>query len=461
MLRSSRVVHVIFYILGIGLLVPWNAFVSAKPYFEVRLCQNVEVWFGIIYNGSSVLSLSSLLALSWFRDDHPDDNKPRASSSTYWMVMGPLKIYLSVFLLTALMVFWESLSREAFFIITLASLAICGSTVSMASAGMVATASVLDEVGELFAGQAVGGVVVSIANLVAAWASGDDDYWERECSDDEGFGNDVKFIESDSSSCSPYNHVDWAVVVYFALGCLLLCACLVGYHYIHKKAHDSVAYEAVRDVENHSPSPRFVAEFSESSQSLRSGAQGHNLTHHVLDKIWAPTLALWLNFVVTLCLFPAWTSSMKSTHECISRNRFYNDLYTPWTFVVFNVFDLLGRLVTEGYSHYWDANAHLVPFSLGRVVFLVLFALVPTSHSITRVTPIPSDMFSLTILAAFGFSNGIVISWSFLTAPRILHQSDEEEQVRSSEILNLSLAIGLLSGSCSSWVYGKVMVMDP
>ena len=28
----------VFVILGVGVLLPWNAFVSAKPYFQARLC---------------------------------------------------------------------------------------------------------------------------------------------------------------------------------------------------------------------------------------------------------------------------------------------------------------------------------------------------------------------------------------------------------------------------------------
>jgi hypothetical protein len=65
---SDGVIRAIFLLLGIGILIPWNAFVSAKPYFTARLCQsgrdivNFEQWFGLVWNFSSVLSLGLIIA---------------------------------------------------------------------------------------------------------------------------------------------------------------------------------------------------------------------------------------------------------------------------------------------------------------------------------------------------------------------------------------------------------------
>lgn len=53
------------------MLLPWNAYISAKPYFQSRLCdedsqeneigQNIEAWFSTLYNGASVLSLAIVI----------------------------------------------------------------------------------------------------------------------------------------------------------------------------------------------------------------------------------------------------------------------------------------------------------------------------------------------------------------------------------------------------------------
>ena len=64
---SDRVIHAIFLLLGVGILIPWNAFVSATPYFASRLCKeghdivNFEQWFGLVWNVASVISLGLII----------------------------------------------------------------------------------------------------------------------------------------------------------------------------------------------------------------------------------------------------------------------------------------------------------------------------------------------------------------------------------------------------------------
>ena len=66
--------------LGIGILLPWNAFVNAKPYFQSRFCdstdddtntpthESFEQWFGVIWNIASVLSLGSIIVFNAIHD---------------------------------------------------------------------------------------------------------------------------------------------------------------------------------------------------------------------------------------------------------------------------------------------------------------------------------------------------------------------------------------------------------
>ena len=78
----------IFLLLGVGVLVPWNAFISAKQYFQSRLCvqhdstttaattntytssiaANLESVFAVLYNLASVLSLGAVIAIQALRD---------------------------------------------------------------------------------------------------------------------------------------------------------------------------------------------------------------------------------------------------------------------------------------------------------------------------------------------------------------------------------------------------------
>lgn len=68
--RRRYLLQTIFLVLGIGILVPWNAFISAKRYFYARLCgetidDQIESIFSVLYNVASVGCLSIMLLVQW------------------------------------------------------------------------------------------------------------------------------------------------------------------------------------------------------------------------------------------------------------------------------------------------------------------------------------------------------------------------------------------------------------
>lgn len=195
--RSTRkMLQAIFLLLGVGILVPWNAFISAKQYFQSRLCvhdastdtyvssiANIESVFAMLYNFASVLSLGLVITIQAMRDqvaaaehstpsfstgsggDDNDDDEGyntnernqitilegetvlqdgrRASgqahkSHTFWLVMAPLGIYLVTFLGQSGMVF--IVRTPIFEQFTILSLVVCGMASVMAQSGIVATA---------------------------------------------------------------------------------------------------------------------------------------------------------------------------------------------------------------------------------------------------------------------------------------------------------------------------------
>jgi len=454
-MKPSMLVCFIFYLLGIGLLVPWNAFVSAEPYFSKRMCgRKVEIWFSLVYNISSVLSLGGWLVFTWLREER-EAVKKTGPSSTYMMVMVPLALYLSVFLLTTAFVLVSSLSESTFFIITILSLAVCGSMGAIASAGMVASASSLLTVGPLFSGQAIGGVAVSGVNFISALSEDPGDYWESVC--------EQKQVTVEGISCSSYDKIDWSVFVYFGTACLLLVACLLGYHHVESTqnhSYDQISnpredFEDEEENQSTNSSIGLVMDYPNHPESERNKLS--NLTTVVWNKVKKPALSIFFNFLVTLAIFPSWTSSLRSTAHCQSHNRLSNDLFTPTTFLWFNISDLVGRLLAEKYSYLLDAEMQLLPLSLSRCIFFLLFMLLPTSHSTPRLSPILSDAFSFFILLLFAVTNGFILSWGFLTVPSLL--STEREQLQSSRILNFAINVGLLGGSFLGIMYLRLAVL--
>lgn len=502
---SERFIKLIFGLLGIGVLLPWNAFVSAKPYFQMRICAeasgisaNIELWFGFIYNLSSVLSLASIILLQWWRDrkeriacessaleqqPSTDDDEKALHDRNYWMIVIPLAAYLAVFLLTTLLVLFPSVPTVLFLVFTLVGLCICGVCTAFASAGIVGTAGMLPSnvgVNPYFSGQAVGGVAVSCANFFAAAMEDPQPFREINCQDERRMKTTVDVTSI--MTCVPYHQIDWASFSYFMLGSIVLAICIVGYSYVDKyqrttaltsyeslaetdssRANTDVIHESARgNIELHhqldeSPGLDVAMDVSEKALELDDSTSAALSITFVFHAVKAPAFSIFMVFFVTLALFPGWTSQLKSVYECKSHVRLANDLFTTLTFVVFNAADLAGR-VLSGYIHLDrinDVSSKLVAISLSRFIFFPLFLFCVARDSEYIKLAFQSDLISLLVQTAFGVGNGMATTLSFMHAPTLL-PAVAQTQTRASEILNLALSFGLLCGSIFSFPFSRI-----
>ena len=508
---SKGFVSFVFSLLGLGLLVPWNAFISAKPYFESRICSklavqgNIEVLISLVFTSSSVLSLFLMITYQTVKDrfllkqqqtstttgapttiDGPLLTNPSNEEASYnhnwYMVCLPLFIYFTVFGALALLVFFPAIPALVFYIFMIASLAICGIMVAVASAGVVSTANRFppnEGIAHFFSGQAIGGVAVSGAQFLAAVFADHSVYWESQC---EAMGQLIDVSESNShgaTTCVPYTKVDWPTFVYFFLGSLVLGSCIIGYNeidkYLRKKVHNN--YESVQDisedVEEESPCGTSDFPFNQSPFPTTNASNDNEIeaennvslagpTTLVWNEVKGPATCIFLVFLVTLAVFPAWTSTLKSTHQCESQHplaRLSNDLYIPATFVIFNLGDLTGRLLAERMALHTiiGLSTKLVIFASFRGVFFGLFLLCAANKS--AIPSIPSDFFSLSVQFLFAMSNGGLISAAFMHASNLVPNT-AEMQARSSEILSFALSFGLLCGSLLSFFYTNLASGD-
>jgi len=500
---SERFIKSIFCLLGIGVLLPWNAFVSAKPYFQARLCSgasamsnNIELWFGFIYNLSSVLSLAFIILLQWWKDRRkaltvespeasaleasPTHQESESKDRNYWMIVIPLSAYLVVFLLTTLLVLFPSVPTMFFLWFTLVGLAVCGVCTAFASAGIVGTAGMFPSyigINPYFSGQAVGGVAVSCANFIAAAMEDPQPFRDTYCQDGRWLETPVN--ARSIMTCVPYHQVDWASFSYFLLGSVVLATCIVGYSYIDKyqrmaarASYESLAeadaarinndvYESGRgniELHNHEDETFGLGESADKAWEPSDEAHPEEFTiASVFYAVKAPAFSIFMVFFVTLSLFPGWTSQLQSVHECDSRVRLANDLYTPLTFVVFNAADLAGR-VLSGSIHFdriQNVSGKLVTFSLARLIFFPLFLFCVARDSAYVKAAFHSDLFSLLVQATLGVGNGMVTTLSFMHAPTLL-PAVAQTQTRASEILNLALSFGLLCGSIFSFPFSRI-----
>jgi len=181
--------------------------------------------------------------------------------------------------------------------------------------------------------------------------------------------------------------------------------------------------------------------------------------------IKGPWTTIFLVFALTLCIFPSWVSQLKSIHQChmstttTTRNhRLFNDLYSPLSFVIFNVGDLCGRLVSERIpiTRIKRLSSKLVAAALGRLmVFPILFLMCVTEEERRWFPVIANDIYSWSVQFFFAMTNGLLVSLSFMHAPHLVaHNTTMQE--RASEMMTFSVSLGLLMGSLLSFPFSEL-----
>lgn len=150
---------------------------------------------------------------------------------------------------------------------------------------------------------------------------------------------------------------------------------------------------------------------------------------------------LTLNFAVTLCLFPGLlTSSSRSLQS--------NEFYIPLTFLVFDVFDLLGKVMPSMIRIGLGPRSLLaMGFPIIRILFIPLFLSLP---NFSQTPKIRSDWPYFLTLALMALTSGWGNSICLINAPQKLNEPTEEMNDGVGSLMGLSITFGLLIGSGGS-----------
>lgn len=351
-----------------------------------------------------------------------------------------------------------------------------------------------------------------MANFAAAVYKDPSNYWNEHCFAAQNqtlhWSDDVSLLADDSDAnngCSGYHEVDWGIFVYFFLGSLVLVGCLLGFSRIEplrKQLESTTVTEESEDImrgyqrtgsslrgvellrsqedEQNEPESENISGRPTSQSYLLAGASSEDdadppsagMLHaeedsappddilNVLLLVRGPTACIFLTFVVTLALFPGWTSELASVRQCQIHFRLANDLYTPFSFVLFNIGDLTGRLLAGHVISQRLLSNRLVKASLLRLVFFPLLFLCTGVGMSNPNGPlslqIHSDVFSLAVQFAFSVSNGMLLTTAFATAPSLLPRDNDKMNERMSEILSFAVAVGLLAGGLCSFPVSRL-----
>ncbi|KAK9461316.1 nucleoside transporter-domain-containing protein [Lipomyces oligophaga] len=406
-----------FLFTGLAMLWPWNCFLSAAAYFQDRFAANVflsENFTSAMMTTSTITATVAMLVLS--RQQLHADYEYRI-----WLAFIIMIVDFSILAIASLT--GESWSLGLYFVYLLVSVFFSALATALSQNGAFAIANLFSPVytQAIMVGQAVSGVLPSIAQIITVVSV--------ESSDTTGMGQ--------SSSLSSF--------VYF-LAAVAVAVVALFFVLAFYKRHKAVI--------NHGIGSRHEASSSYSVSVADSEDQAMPVRKYIslltlFRKLHYSAFAVFFAFAVTL-LFPVFASTTLSVNyvEGVSspNSLFRPNVFIPIAILIWNIGDLVGRLICGFPQFVTVSQRKLAMLSLSRLAFIPIFFFfnINGTHAVIR-----SDFVYLFTQLLFGITNGYVGSCGMMNAE--LYVLDEEKEATGG-FMALSLNLGLTAGSLASFV---------
>lgn len=263
-----------------------------------------------------------------------------------------------------------------------------------------------------------------------------------------------------------------ATIVFFVISVMLMAVVLAAFRVL---VQTDLFWEVHYKEAGSSSWARVEGDHEQSSE----GGASWELLSRLGGKVWYFCLAMVLNFVVTLALFPTVTSRVTSSTAPKGTLLGSPLVFASIHFVLFNFSDVVGRTLPSFLPAHWlpSRSASVLAFALSRIVFVPLFQRAHMGGAVDLAVPEPSlslqgnatsvpwaaravqtttvpllqqDWVFFSLLFLFGASNGYLITSLFVNTPS--HPAlDFEEKRLAASVLSFWLAIGLALGSAFSF----------
>ncbi|XP_005465577.1 equilibrative nucleoside transporter 1 isoform X1 [Oreochromis niloticus] len=409
-------VWLIFFMLGLGTLLPWNFFMTATKYFTSRLKDTsvvissanqtdvssddrtvLEAIFNNVMTLCAMLPLLICTCLNSFL---------LSLISQRLRVMGSLFVIMLVFIITAVLV-KVSLEPFHFFLSTMVKIVIINSFGAVLQGSLFGMAGLLPAsyTTPIMSGQGLAGTFAAFA-MICAIASGSE-------LQDAAFGY---FI----TAC---------VVIFFSILSYILLPKLEFFHFYQERNTKQISLEQ-----------NSISLMNRDAVADQTKPQDVSMLK-IFKKIWILALSVCFTFTVTIGTFPAVTADTKST---LSDGGSWDQYFIPVScFLLFNLFDWGGRSLTAILM--WPGkDSVILPASIGcRLVFIPLFMLCNVHPRAYLPVVFHHDCFFILFMILFAFSNGYLASLCMCYGPKnVLPHEAETAGAIMAFFLSLGLALG-------------------
>ncbi|GAB6021080.1 hypothetical protein CHUAL_003713 [Chamberlinius hualienensis] len=430
-----NIVFSIFYLLGLGTLLPWNFFITAQGYWSYKF-RDVSADHGAVSMSNSTLfqNNSGLLANETFSSNSTDSSGSSAHltdlqrtftsylsvasmvPNTIFLMLNtilsrriPQKIRLVVslvlvialFIVTVVMVKVDTDSwQKQFFAFTLFTVVLINMNTAIFQGALFGLGGVfpVQITQAIMNGQALGGIFASVANILS-------------------------IIGGSSAVDSAFG--------YFIAAVVTLIISVIAYINLPKFVRHLIYIYPCKGIE--------MSSISNRSKNVPFW--------HIFLKIKVYAISVCLVFTVTLSVFPAVTAMVKSSN---------NDNDSDWNqkfflpvgcFLMFNVGDYTGRMLA-GWFHLPNSRIPLILIlTLLRAVFIPLFLFSNTDNKYFTVLMFDHDAYYLLFMIAFSVSGGYLASQAMIHGPK---EAEMEHQEAAGSMMAFFLGLGLMLGAALS-----------
>ncbi|XP_062271006.1 equilibrative nucleoside transporter 1-like isoform X2 [Scomber scombrus] len=412
-----RGVWLIFFMLGLGTLLPWNFFMTATMYFTSRLKDSslvrssaneteageqrsvLEAKFNNVMTLCAMLPLLICTCLTSFL---------HSLVSQKLRVMGSLLIIMIVFMLTAVLV-KVPLEPLPFFSVTMVKIVIINSFGAVLQGSLFGMAGLLPAsyTTPIMSGQGLAGTFAAFA-MICAIASGSE-------MQDAAFGY---FI----TAC---------VVIFLSIMCYVMLPKLEFFQFYQERQNKQ------RSEEENS----FKLTDKGGDEAGEQNEHQNVSMMKIFKKVWLLALSVCFTFTVTIGTFPAITADTKST---VAAGGSWDRYFVPVScFLLFNLCDWGGRSLTAVCM--WPGkDSRLLPLAIvARLVFPPLFMLCNVQPRLNLPVFFHHDAVFIVLMVLFAFSNGYLASLCMCFGPKkVLPHEAESAGVIMAFFLSLGLALG-------------------
>lgn len=444
----NKLEYLTFLVIGVSYLWPWNSFLSAIPYFSLRLEGHAVLQESV---SSSLMLISTVTSTAIFIYLV---GRQKDANYTARIGYGEL-IIAAAFLVLALscLVFTGS-SPVAYYVFILVTMLVSTFGTSYAQNGSFAIVNLFGPIyaQAIMVGQAVAGILPPIVSMISAISA------VAASKRLQALGQEVP----DSKTSLP-SFFSFLVSSFIALFALFLLYLLIkqeptklagetsilplpsafhtehGYNMINDQA--DVDLEAESDIlESPTAAERIlsVSEYSAKPDTISSPLE-------MFKKLKAPAISVFLVFSASLA-FPVFLQAVLPVHSSETSILFTQEVFVPFALFIWNLGDLVGRLGCGKDAWVIKNDRVMIIYALARFAFIPLYFMCNING---RGGWIHSDSIYLAIHFFNGLTNGH-LGTSVMMESGTYVEDHEKEQAGS--FMTMMLSIGLTASSLFSFV---------